>query len=519
MMARHTTLGEIPTLNQWKNTTAVWNKRRSPLLQKVDEAINNWETRGKTEQLRLVIKTTLNDWCDSKGAGNNWMNNDRNKSGAVLGLYEIVNQATNNTYQETLEKNRVNVLFLLGNLKADSSMFDIMLDAVGSTAGSIFGATTKYGLTTKGSNAEFNNQQFGSASTSSTGVLKNAIANRNLKVIPRHSNTTEQSAWVLFKQKVSEFFEWMWKSIVKTFTYKKRVQSYETVKNSHGEIEDLRTVEGVYSDYSKFYGVFKNIMMEAVKAIWSASAPFVGDIAALSKHLYKFGGSVIKAVSAKYYSFRVKIIDGHPAAICKALRESMCDDARGSLYQSIKYSLAITINLMFPGPGEIVSAISKTILYVVEKIIEFAKRFAELKSIRKYLQQAKTYFEKAESTENRQGLHRNEKKFTEWFNEMAEEAPILAALVLNSGICGDAMHFLSMFKNGTKLISQEEFDRGVAYRNTLKTYSTTMLSRSKMQFYCPNNENRGNYINALVNLAKGITTTPPKSNYGKFLLA
>lgn len=518
-MARHTTLGEIPTLNEWKNATAVWNKRRSPLLQKVDEAINNWETRGKTEALRLIIKTTLNNWCDSKGAGNTWMNNDRNKSGAILGLYEIVNQPTNNTYKKTLEKNRVNVLFLLGNLKADSSMFDIMLDAAGSTAASIFGATTKYGLTTKGSNTEFNNKLYGMASTSATGILKEPVANRNLKVIPRHSNTNEQSSWERFRQTVSEFFEWMWKSIVKTFTYKKGVHSYETVKGYQGEIEDLRTVEGVYNDYSKFYGVFKNIMMEAVKAIWAASAPFVGDIAALSKHLYKFGGSVVKAVSAKYYSFRVKIIDGHPAAICKALRESMCNDALGSLYQSIKYSLTITINLMFPGPGEIVSAISKTILYVVEKIIEFAKRFAELKSIRKHLSKAKKHFELAEKTKNEQGLHLNEKEFTKWFNEMVEEAPLLAALVLNSGICGDAMHFLSMFKNGTKLISQEEFNRGVDYRNSLKNYSTTMLSRSKMQFYCPNNEKRGNYINGLVNLAKGITTTPPKSEFSKFLLA
>jgi hypothetical protein len=58
----------------------------------------------------------------------------------------------------------------------------------------------------------------------------------------------------------------------------------------------------------------------------------------------------------------------------------------------------------------------------------------------------------------------------------------LAMLALNSGICGDKMHFLQMFQDDTRVISQASFDAGVKYVDELKIWSSGYLKDAGFNF-------------------------------------
>ena len=83
--------------------------------------------------------------------------------------------------------------------------------------------------------------------------------------------------------------------------------------------------------------------------------------------------------------------------------------------------------------------------------------------------------------------------FGAWYRAAAYSLPCLSALALCSGMTGDKMMYLSMFKDQKDLapakpgefmnpISQSEFDRGVAYIDNLKATAQGYLSDSGFKF-------------------------------------
>jgi hypothetical protein len=53
--------------------------------------------------------------------------------------------------------------------------------------------------------------------------------------------------------------------------------------------------------------------------------------------------------------------------------------------------------------------------------------------------------------------------------------PALPVLVLNTGICGDKMHFMKMFKDDNAVITQAQFDDGCRYLDSLKAWGSGYL--------------------------------------------
>ena len=60
--------------------------------------------------------------------------------------------------------------------------------------------------------------------------------------------------------------------------------------------------------------------------------------------------------------------------------------------------------------------------------------------------------------------------------------PALSVLALNSGICGDKMHFLKMFKDDTAVITQATFSAGVKYVDELKVWGSKFLDDAGYSF-------------------------------------
>jgi hypothetical protein len=103
----------------------------------------------------------------------------------------------------------------------------------------------------------------------------------------------------------------------------------------------------------------------------------------------------------------------------------------------------------------------------------------ELIVMRSFFRQARMHWE---ARLERSALHTRPIAFNSWFKRYALGIPALSVLALNSGICGDKMHFLAMFKDDSSIVSQTEFDAGVRYVDSLKVWGTDYLKDSGFAF-------------------------------------
>lgn len=72
--------------------------------------------------------------------------------------------------------------------------------------------------------------------------------------------------------------------------------------------------------------------------------------------------------------------------------------------------------------------------------------------------------------------------FARWYRKHVLLAPALAIITLNSGICGDKMVYLSMFKDDQSQISGAEFQAGVQHLDSLKVWGVKYLSETGFSF-------------------------------------
>jgi hypothetical protein len=68
---------------------------------------------------------------------------------------------------------------------------------------------------------------------------------------------------------------------------------------------------------------------------------------------------------------------------------------------------------------------------------------------------------------------------------------VLSVLALNSGICGDKMHFLAMFKDNEAVIGEAEFQAGCKYVDDLKVWGSNYLGDAGFSFGSEDNLVKG----------------------------
>jgi len=68
-----------------------------------------------------------------------------------------------------------------------------------------------------------------------------------------------------------------------------------------------------------------------------------------------------------------------------------------------------------------------------------------------------------------------EDKFSVWFKKQIDRAPVVAALVMNCGVAGDALTFLQVCTSSGVVMHQGQFDKGVTYLNHLKMSASDLI--------------------------------------------
>jgi len=177
----------------------------------------------------------------------------------------------------------------------------------------------------------------------------------------------------------------------------------------------------------------------------------------------------------------VNIMEGAPSIIAERVTQLVSDDAWDGVATAAVSAAKAAFEGLTGGIGQAVTAIGNAI-YAVYK---FVKRYLEKKRIQAYCVKAREYWiKRSEGT----AIQNDAKAFGRWFAEITKESPILAALTLNSGICGDAQRFVHLYpltKWQNEVVDQlrkDAFARAVRGLDKLKRCASRLIRDYELEF-------------------------------------
>ena len=176
----------------------------------------------------------------------------------------------------------------------------------------------------------------------------------------------------------------------------------------------------------------------------------------------------IEFFDLKHKGKDVALESGHPNLIASSIQRSIAKAALVGLAEAALAGAKAALAGFTAGAGLIVNKVAG----VIERILRFAVRFCEARTLAKIFADAK----KRWSTKDQPtALHKRPSDFATWFQDVIGRSPVVAALVMNCGIAGDAMRFLQVCTSEGVIVTQGQFDHGVTYVNALKSSASGFI--------------------------------------------
>ena len=145
----------------------------------------------------------------------------------------------------------------------------------------------------------------------------------------------------------------------------------------------------------------------------------------------------IELYDLKHKGDGVVLESGHPNLIAASIQRSIAKAALVGLAEAALAGAKAALAAFTAGAGLIVNKVAG----VIEKILRFAVRFCEARTVAKIFADAK---ERWSTKDQPNALHKRPGEFADWFKVVIGRSPVVAALVMNCGIAGDAMRFLQV---------------------------------------------------------------------------
>jgi len=196
--------------------------------------------------------------------------------------------------------------------------------------------------------------------------------------------------------------------------------------------------------------------------------PAVGELVDVASGLYQAITKTVEFFELRHAGSGVVMESGHPdmiaASITSAVKKSALEGLLDAAIAGVKAALAALTH----GVGEIINQIAG----VIECLLRFAVRFCEARTLRKVLAEARSLWSCHRQDD---ALHTSADEFSDWFQGRIDSSPVVAALVMNCGVAGDAMRFLQVVTGDGSIVTQGQFDKGVTYLNALKSSAGGVL--------------------------------------------
>ena len=463
--------------DEWLTHTSRALYARSRELKKVDVALQAYQ-RSPSYPGLIALSQAFDVWKLAHGNGDEWRDSSRNTNkyatlldnqlkgvgdtDVALGAHAFMEPALINA--------RLGVLYLYSRLECND-MFKVILEgALDFTTASLEFAEVDDNI---GSAIEATQDKAGSAARFVEEKIRNQIRQREGKATPVTSTQLLEAPaqpppgrlraiWDKIREKLYELAQKLLAMAQEQWAKAKEKLRWAMADSGGTALAIAPTMLRKLCDL-----IATHVLAKA--------APFIGaglDITAGILNTIDAGLTKYREWSA---SKNVEIVIGHPATIAEAIRRAMWLDVGKGLYDALKGGLDLGLQFASQGASSIVSlvmagveALAKTIWKLVE-VVKMRSVFAKGREL-------------WESRMKSDSLHLRPIAFNAWFKSHALMLPALPVLVLNTGICGDKMHFIKMFKEDDAVLTQSAFDDGCRYVDGLKVWGSEYLNDSGFGF-------------------------------------
>lgn len=464
----------------WMKDTARIGRTRSNELKAIDTAFLELEKLG-TPAAKQKLLNAFNAWKKKEGTGDTWKKSARNHLRAPEKLQAMLDGKgdDDNAFSdgrapdfmhEDLINARLGVLYLFSRVSVAPGLFKLVLEGgfdiagqsmdIGGASESDKGIVSKVGkgagvLGSIGNKIEdklipqvqprnMSLPQNAKPSIEAGARATLVTSEQLLRDAERANQLASRSNLQMIKDKLQEWFDMLVQKV------------QEIIKQKFG------TVEGIA-------GMVKTLVKGIVSVVASKAAPFVGA----SLDIVRGVGKTIDAAITRFRAWKdgrdVEVAQGHPAVIVQSITRAMTLSLFDGLYQTLKGVGALTMDAVGFGAGAIVNLV----VSATELVVKFIWRLVEAVRINAFCAEARGYWENSNSVDS---LHRRPFAFTEWYRGYALNIPLISILTLNTGICGDKMRYLTMFKaGGSETISSNEFRNGVRFLDNLKPWGAEYI--------------------------------------------
>lgn len=458
-----TTTARLMPYKSWMTNTNVTLRPRSALLRQLDEAILTYERSGHPKAL-IAIQQRLKAWQESKGPNDAWKKDSRNKNltinllqsqaygggdtDAALGTPEFMSPGMINA--------RLGVIYLFSKTEVDDTIFKILLN------GAI--DVTNAGLNVGNQAAGYAANVLGAAQKPA-GTLADKAQNKVAHWVSGKSlidgnspPPTESRARQLWEK-------------VRTMIYDAAVKAWQSIKKKIAEFRD----DPAGTALDVIPGMLRKLCDFLTGQLIASLAPLIGGALDLTKGI----ANTIDASMTKYNEWiagrNVNLQEGYPSTVVQSIRRSMTFSIGEGLYDTLKGAAKVGMDAGTAAGSTILGLVTD----VLEAVIKTIWKVIECKRMNSFCGLAAKLWD---AREERNALHLQPIAFNTWFKGYAMNIPALSVLSLNSGICGDKMRFLNMFKNDSDILSESEFKAGCGYVDSLKVWGSSYLKDCDFSF-------------------------------------
>ena len=222
-------------------------------------------------------------------------------------------------------------------------------------------------------------------------------------------------------------------------------------------------------------GKTKALINVLAETFLAAAAPFISGGIDIARGVAKTVLSAADLIKSWWQGRGIEMLSGHPATIVQALRGAMARSLFEGLYETLKCAASLGLDIAVAVAGTIVNLV----LSIVEALSKMVLRLVETFCTWAFCKKAR---ENWEMRDDPRALHRHPTRFNAWYKTHAIPFPAIAALTLNSRICGDNMRFLRVMNDNDVVVSQSQFDKGCRFVDGLKSYAAEYLNDSGFDF-------------------------------------
>lgn len=444
----------LMTCEQWKLLTCVSLKPRSVRLKAIDWELDRYETDRSERSLKRVQKA-FGQWEQSKGGQQGALRSRRNRKHAVellgrqlKGEAVTVPGALPEFMEAGMENARLGVLYLFGNTEVKSDVFSVALQGGLSIAGDGFKLA---GELAPGGTME------GMQAAKVTGEqLLNMGQRGGLSVNVQDHATLTNALQTLVKKMLT------------------------------GMGEVMQGID-VNSLATSVIGMVKGLIKTLADFFLKSAAPFISGGMDIVKGVAKAVVAAADLLKTWWIGRGVNLMPGHPTFIVDALKGAMRRSLFEGLYDTLKGATSTVLDVVGAATGgvaEVAFKIAGIVWSVVEALAKVVIRVVETLGIKRFCAKAR---EQWQARGDAHALHKNPTAFHRWYRAYSIHLPAIAALTLNSRLCGDKLRFLKLYEDDQsfteQVVLQKRFNQGVRFIDShLKPFAAGLLQECGFSF-------------------------------------